>query len=233
MRQKLVYDLPTRVFHWLFAGLFLVAFAIGKGMDDDSTGYSYHMLAGLTLGFVVLLRVIWGFMGTRHARFTGFALQPAELLGYLKGILSGDKKRWAGHNPASSWAAITMMLLALGLGVTGYLMTSGAGNEALKEVHELFANALIVIVVLHLTGIVLHTLRHREWIGLSMIDGKKEQAADPEVIPSSKTAFGVILLVLTVIFGANLLKNYDSAGRKLPFFGTELQLGENGDEHDD
>ena len=105
MRQHLVYDLPTRIFHWLFAGLFLTAFVIAKTIDDESAIYSWHMLAGLTLSFVVVLRILWGFFGTQHARFSGFALNPMDLLSYFKGILTGEKRRWAGHNPASSWAA--------------------------------------------------------------------------------------------------------------------------------
>jgi cytochrome b len=60
VRQHLVYDLPLRFFHWLFAGLFLIGFTIAKTVDDESVLFNYHSLAGLTLGFLVLLRVVWG-----------------------------------------------------------------------------------------------------------------------------------------------------------------------------
>lgn len=72
MKTKRVYDYPTRVFHWLFALLFVIAFTIGTTVDDDSALFLFHMLAGLVLCALVLFRVIWGFVGTKHARFSGF-----------------------------------------------------------------------------------------------------------------------------------------------------------------
>lgn len=224
MQRKLVYDLPTRVFHWLFAVLFLTSFIITKTVDDDSSFFNYHSLMGLTLGFLVLLRIIWGVFGTQHARFSGFVLNPKDLISYFKGILSGEKKRWAGHNPASSWAGITMMALALGLAATGYLMTSSNNKEAFEDIHELLANGFIIIVVLHIAGIVLHTIRYQEMIGLSMIDGKKVDISADQTIRSPRSGFGILLLGLVVAFGLHLFKNYDSQKNSLQFFGTTLQL---------
>jgi cytochrome b len=233
MRQRLVYDLPTRLFHWLFAGLFLTGFIIAKTIDDESFWFNYHSLAGLTLGFLVLLRILWGVLGTKHARFSGFALNPLELVSYFKGIFSGEKKRWAGHNPASSWAGIVMMLLALGLATTGYLMTSGPNKETFEDVHELLANGFIVVVILHVAGIILHTIRHKEMIGLSMIDGKKADVAIDQTISSSRPAIGILLVGFVVAFGLHLYKNYDNQTRTLQFFGTTLQLSEiSSDKHD-
>lgn len=238
MRQ-LVYDLPTRLFHWGFSGLFLTAFAIAKLIDDDSPVFSYHSLAGLTLGFLVMLRIIWGFTGTKHAKFSGFVLQPRELLNYFKDIVTGHKKRWVGHNPASSWAALTMMALALGLGITGYLMTSGPDKEIFEDVHELLANGFFVVAIMHVLGIVLHTIRYQEMIGLSMVDGKKADVPAIETINSPKPAFGILLIALVVGFGILLYKNYDTNTQSLKVFGTTLKLGEGGAaagdeaEHDD
>lgn len=124
-----IYDLPTRIFHWLFAGSFLTAFTIANTVDDESTIFAYHMLAGLVMGFIVLWRIVWGFIGSTHARFSDFSLNPKSLLQFGKGVLTGQGRLWAGHNPASSWAAITMLLLALALGVTGYLMANGSAGE--------------------------------------------------------------------------------------------------------
>lgn len=227
MRQHLVYDLPTRLFHWLFAGLFLTGFIIAKTIDSESTWFNYHSMAGLTLGFLVLLRIFWGLFGTKHSRFSGFALHPRELVNYIKGILTGDKRRWAGHNPASSWAGIAMMAMGLGLAATGYLMTSGPNKETFEDVHELLANGFIIVVVLHIAGIIIHSIRHQEMIGLSMIDGKKADVAVDQTISSPKSIFGILLVGLVVSFGLYLFKNYDKQTRALQFFGTTLQLGEN------
>lgn len=227
-RQHLVYDVPTRFFHWLFAGLFLTAFFIGKTVDNESLLFTYHMLAGITMVFLVLLRIVWGIFGTRHAKFKNFALNPFDMLKYFKGILSGDKTKWAGHNPASSWAGIVMMLLALGLGFTGYMMTSGSGfKEDFEDIHELLANAFIVVVILHVLGIVLHTLRHREMIGLSMIDGRKADVPAGEQIKSSYFSLGLLFLGIVMAFMMYLAKNYDTQNRTLQIFGSTLQLGEN------
>lgn len=223
----LVYDLPTRVFHWAFAGLFLTGFLIAKLIDSESPWFNYHSLAGLTLGFLVLLRVVWGFTGTKHARFSGFALNPKDLVGYFKGILLNDKRRWAGHNPASSWAGLSMMCLALGLAITGYLMTSGAGKEDFEDLHELLANAFIIVVGFHILGIAVHTLRHREMIGLSMIDGKKVAISAEQTIPSARSATGVLMIALLVAFALYLNVNFNRQTGVLRFLGATLQLSDN------
>ncbi|MFN7903970.1 MAG: cytochrome b/b6 domain-containing protein [Pseudobdellovibrionaceae bacterium] len=226
MERKLVYDLPTRLFHWIFGGLFLIAFAIAKTVDDDSSWFNLHSLVGLTLGFVVLLRIVWGIFGTQHARFSGFALNPMNLITYFTGIMSGEKKRWAGHNPASSWAGLVMMSLALCLAFTGYLMTSGPDKETFEDIHEILANSFMIVVVLHILGILLHTFRYKEMIGLSMIDGKKAEVPPSQTINSSKPFFGYLFVSLVLAFGMYLYKNYDLQKGALQFFGSSLQLGE-------
>lgn len=225
MKKQLVYDLPTRIFHWLFAGLFIAAFLIAKTIDDDSPVFSYHMLAGLMLGFLVILRLVWGLFGSKYAKFSSFALHPGELLSYFKGIVSGDKKKWPGHNPASSWAALAMMGFALGLGITGYLMASGQ-KESFEDLHELLANGFLVVVLLHIAGVLLHALRHRDGIALSMIHGQKNQVTPEAGISSTGTGVALLLIVLLSAFSMYLAKNFNSQTRILNFFGTSLELGE-------
>lgn len=232
MRNQLVYDLPMRIFHWLFAGLFVAAFFIAKTIDDDSPSFSYHMLAGLILGFIVVLRVIWGVVGTRYSRLASFALHPKDLVGYFKGILAGDKRKWAGHNPASSWAAIIMFILTLGLGLTGYLMASGQ-KEAYEDIHELLANGFLVVVLLHVAGVALHTLRHQDSLALSMVDGTKKDIPATEGISRSRPAVALLFLGLVATFAVHLSRNFDPQQRTLNLFGTTLQLGESeGDDGD-
>lgn len=226
MRTTLVYDLPTRLFHWLFSSFFLLSFVIAKVVDDESLVFSYHMLSGLLLGGLVIWRILWGFIGSSHARFSGFNLNPIDLKDYFLGILSGSKKRWPGHNPASSWAAITMFFLALGLAVSGYLMSTG-NKEAFEDIHEFMANSFIVLVVLHVAGVILHSIRHQDAIALSMVDGKKELAESSQAIPSSKRFAAVVLIALVVSVGLSLFKKFDSQNRTLNVFGQSLQLGEN------
>lgn len=227
MRNKLVYDLPTRLFHWLFTGLFIVAFFIAKVIDDESYVYSYHMLAGITLSFVVLLRILWGFVGTKNARFANFPLSYSALFSYFQSLLRGDKKKWSGHNPASSWAALIMLALALALGVTGYLMTSGPNKETYEDIHEIFANAFVLVVIAHIAGLILHTLRHKDGVGFSMLDGKKQDVPETDVITSSRPVLGLLLLAIVTSFVIYLVRQYDTQKRTLNLFGTTLQMGEN------
>ena len=225
MRKTLIYDLPTRLFHWLFAGFFLTSFVIAKTIDDETVLFSYHMISGLLLGGLVLWRLVWGFVGSQHARFADFSLHPMELKNYFAGFIFGSKKKWSGHNPASSWAALVMLVLAASLAVTGYLMTTGS-KEAVEDIHELLANAFIVVVGLHVTGVILHTLRHRDWIGLSMLDGKKDLHESSEAITSKRPIAAVVLIALVGGFAFYLNNNFDTTQGTLNLFGSRLEIGE-------
>lgn len=233
MHQVRVYDLPTRLFHWLFAGFFITAFAIANLVDDDSARFSLHMLAGLGMVFVVAWRLAWSLVGTRHARLSDLVLSPTQLVAYFKGMFSGNGRRWTGHNPASSWAAVAMVSLALGLGTTGYLMATGVGGESLKDAHELMANAFLAVVLLHIGGVLVHMLRHRDRLASSMVTGTKPALASDQVAVRAMPVAGVALVVMTGLFMGYLLQTYDAQARTLGLFGTTLQLGEVEDAHED
>lgn len=233
MRNQLVYDLPMRAFHWAFAGLFITAFIIAKTVDDESPVFSYHMLAGILLVSTVILRVLWGFIGSRNSRFSSFALHPMELISYFTGILSGSKRTWAGHNPASSWATLAMLALSLGLGVSGFLMAKGYG-EAFEDIHELMANAFLVVVLLHIAGVILHGFRHQDGIAFSMVDGRKAGVPETQAIARQHPAVAVFFVIFIVSFAGYLTRNFDGSTKSLKIFGTTLQLGESEDEgHDE
>jgi cytochrome b len=230
MKKQLVYDLPIRIFHILFAGLFAISFLITKTVDDESTLFLYHMLAGFILVFLVLLRIIWGLVGTKYSKFTSFSLRPKDLLTYFTGIISGDHRKWVGHNPASSWAAVLMFGLALGLGATGYLMANGQ-KETFEDIHEIFANGFLVIVILHITGVFLHAFRHQDGIAMTMLGGAKNNISSAEAISKPRPLVALLFLGLVAGFAAHLVKNFDSQKQTLNFLGKTLQLGE--DEKDD
>ncbi|MCB0319764.1 MAG: cytochrome b/b6 domain-containing protein [Bdellovibrionales bacterium] len=231
MKSIRVYDLPTRVFHWLFALSFVVAFTIGNTVDDDSALFSYHMIAGIVLCCLVVFRVVWGIFGTEFARFSRFSLNPKSLSAYFSGILKGEPRKWAGHNPASSWAALAMMACALGLGITGYLMSTGYGGEDLEEVHELLANGFLVIVFLHVGGVILHTVRHKDSIWKSMISGRKLGLSENVRPVSANSVVGIMLFITTVGLYSYLIQEFNPRTRTLTLFGTKFHLGEN-EEHE-
>lgn len=231
MKKILIYDLPTRIFHWLFSLLFVVAFLMAKTIDDDNPLFSYHMLAGLILGQLVLLRILWGVIGTRYARFSSFALRPRELIEYFKGILSGDKKKWVGHNPASSWGAIVMLGSALFLAVSGILMTSGY-KKLFEDAHEIVANIFLITVLLHIAGVLLHSFRHHDGITSAMINGKKSGHENDTKIESVKPLTAIVLLLFVFVFLGQMFLGYNVSTNELNFYGKTLILGEKDKDHD-
>jgi len=226
----LVWDVPTRVFHWLLTAALVAALSIALVVDDDSSVFRFHMLLGLIAGFLVILRLLWGVVGSRYARFGSFLFGPEALFGYLQGALRGGGERTVGHNPGSAYAIYAMLLLTLGLGATGLLRTSG---EAFEELHEIMAYLMLSVIVAHILGVVWHTIRHRENIALSMIDGRK--AGDPsQAIRSSHLLVGVALLAVSAWWTFAIFSGYDArAGQlRLPVLDRTIRLGEHREEGD-
>lgn len=225
MPPVLIWDLPTRIFHWLFASGFTIAAVIAMLLGDDSPLFPYHSIIGLTLAFMVGLRLIWGVLGTRFARFTSFAYGPTAVITYLAGVLRGSGKRHVGHNPASAYAIYAMLGLIIALAVTGMMM--GTGNDGVEDVHEILAYMMIAVVGAHVVGVLVHTIRFDENITASMIHGRKR--CDPSIaIRSARPAPAALFLLATSAFSISLTARYDSITRQatLPILGIRISLGE-------
>jgi len=231
MNKVKVYDLPTRMFHWLFAGLFVFAFAIAKIIDDDSPSYSYHMLAGIFMLFLVVLRAFWGVVGGHYAKFSSFKLSPSDLVQYFASLLSSKGKRYLGHNPASSFAAIGMFIFTIALAVTGILMSKGINKDFFEEVHEICASGFVITVIIHIIGVIFHQTQHKDGIIYSMINGSKSGAENLQGITSNHNLVATIFLGLVISFAIYLSQNYDSNTQNLDLFGTQIKLGENDHKH--
>lgn len=226
MNPVLIWDLPTRLFHWLLSAGFIAAAVIALAIGEHSPLFPYHAIIGLTIALMVVLRVVWGIVGTRYARFGSFIFGPAAVIEYMQGALIGGGKRHLGHNPGSAVAIFALLALVLALAVTGFMM--GQGNEAIKEVHEILAWTTVGVVVVHVLGVAFHTIRHRENITASMIHGRKRAGAS-DAISSAKPIVAVLFLIVAGGWAVGLLRNYNPATQTttLPLLGTSLQLGEN------
>ena len=134
-----------------------------------------HKGAGYVVLALVAVRVVWGFVGSRHARFRDFVPRPQGLLAYLKSLRGGHPRRYLGHNPAG--AAMILLLLAMLIltGGSGWLMTTDAfwGIEWLENLHAAAANLTVVLIFAHVAGVVFSSLAHRENLVLAMITGRK------------------------------------------------------------
>ncbi|MBS0189885.1 MAG: cytochrome b/b6 domain-containing protein [Phycisphaerales bacterium] len=225
----LIWDLPVRLFHVGFASCWIAALFLALGFSHSSRWFPYHSLVGLVLAFVVALRIAWAFAGTRHAKLGAFLYSPMAVFQYLKSALTWKDTRHQAHNPASAYAILAMIALTVAQVVTGLLV--GSGNRRLKDVHEMLAYAMIAVIVTHVLGVVLHTIRHREFIALSMITGLKpdlgpEGSAQP--IRSSRPVAAVILVLATFAFAAAIFRSYNPIRQstRLPVLGIEIPIGE-------
>ena len=167
--KVLVWDVPTRVFHWLlalsFAGAFLTA---------ESERYrDVHVMLGYAVLGLVAFRLVWGVVGSRYARFWSFAYGPRSVLTYVKSLLTGSPQHYLGHNPAGSWAIYALLALSLLAGASGYAAYSDIGGHWMEDVHEALANTLLGVVLVHVGGVLVSSLLHRENLVRSMLTGYK------------------------------------------------------------
>ncbi|HMS54047.1 MAG TPA: cytochrome b/b6 domain-containing protein [Fimbriimonadaceae bacterium] len=217
-----VWDAPVRIFHWCFAGGFIFAYLIANVTDEDSTLFAYHTLAGYALAGLVLFRVIWLIAGTKWSRLSGLALNPKDLVTYMVGVFSKKHASHTGHNPATSWTLLAMLLCANGLAWTGWQMSNGL--EIGEDIHALLANAFMALVAVHVGGVLFHSLRHCDGLVLSMIHGHKRLEHEQSIPARSGVA---LLMVAVITVGATLATSYEPATGTLRIPGTEriLKLG--------
>jgi len=168
-QRILVWDLPTRVFHWLLAGSFLGAF-----LTAESERYrDIHVVLGYTVLGLVAFRFLWGVVGTRYARFSSFPIAPRRVFQYLKSLFTRSPQHHVGHNPAGSLAIYAILALAVLAAITGYAAYNEIGGEWLAELHEGAANAMLGLVVIHIGAVVVSSLIHRENLVAAMLNGYK------------------------------------------------------------
>jgi cytochrome b len=166
----LIWDLPTRVFHWALAASFVGAYLLAE--EDGSR--NLHVMFGYTVAGLLIFRVLWGFVGSTHARFRDFAYGPGAAAGYLRDLVRGRARDYDGHNPAGSWAIYALLTLAAATALTGWLYYNGIGGETFEEIHEMLANAWLVTVAVHLAGVIVASLAHRRNLAAPMITGHRE-----------------------------------------------------------
>jgi cytochrome b len=164
-----VWDPFVRVFHWSLASLFVIAYMTGNKVEW------LHLSAGYVIAALIVLRVGWGFVGLKHARFSDFVRPPGEALAYLRDITRHRAKRYLGHNPAGGAMVLALLTLLVGTGVTGHMMTTDAfwGAQWVEDMHGTLANLTVVLIVVHVLGVLAASVQHRENLVRSMITGRK------------------------------------------------------------
>ncbi len=191
----LVWDWPTRAFHWLLVASFAGAFVTA----ESERWRDVHVVLGYSAAGLIAFRLLWGLVGTRYARFANFVAGPGRVLTYLKGITMGRPQHFTGHNPAGGWAIVALLG---GLAITvasGWATYTERGGHFVEELHETIGNGLLLLVGIHVAGVVVGSFLHRENLVASMISGFKQ--GDPaEAIRRSHAVIAIALVAALAAF---------------------------------
>ena len=177
MNQIKVWDPLVRIVHW---GLAILVFS--NFVNEE--GHQAHRWIGYAATALVLVRIVWGFVGTQHARFSDWFPTPRRVVEYTQLKLSGQAPRYIGHNPLGAVMMLALLALIINQGITGYMMGTDTffGEKWLEEWHGFTANLMLVLVGLHILGAVFESRKQKENLPMSMIHGYKRAEA-----PEDKT----------------------------------------------
>jgi cytochrome b len=166
--NEIVWDLPTRILHWLIALPVLMNFFI-EGGD------LLHNILGYIALAAVFLRLLWGMKTRSHGRVSSFPLRWSELKEHALTIFQTNSKKYVGHNPMASWTYILIWTLVILLGVTGFMLGLDAfwGLDWVEKTHETFSVALQVLVLFHFIGLIVDSIKFKRKTWLGMITGRK------------------------------------------------------------
>ncbi len=195
--RVLVWDLPVRVFHWLLA----LSFAGAWLTSESERWHLAHITFGYTMAGLVGFRLVWGLIGTRHARFGAFVHAPAAAWRYLKSLFTSTPEHPIGHNPAGALAIVGLLALIALTAATGWANEIDLAGDWLEEVHELSANALLLLVLVHLVGVAVGSLMHRENLVRSMITGRKRGPAEQGITRPWRWLGALLLLAVLGFWG--------------------------------
>ncbi|HJV72254.1 cytochrome b/b6 domain-containing protein [Ideonella sp.] len=193
----LVWDAPVRVMHWLM----VLSFA-GAWLSAESERWRLlHITLGYTLAGLVAARLVWGLVGTQHARFVSFVRGPTAALDYLRALLQGRAPHFSGHNPAGALAIVGLLALAAATTALGWAVEAELGGDWLEEAHEALATGMLALVGLHVLGVVVGSLAHRENLARAMFTGRKLGPAR-DAIGRRWRALALVILIFVASFWA-------------------------------
>jgi cytochrome b len=170
-----VWDRIVRTFHWSLFALFAIAFYTRDKWEQ------IHIAVGYAIFALVLVRVLWGFWGTAHARFHDFLYSPRTIVRFLVDTARFRARRYLGHNPAGGAMVVALLLVLTVICGSGVLMTLDFfwGVQWIELIHETATYAMLALIALHVAGVILASIEHRENLITSMITGRK-RAQTPE-----------------------------------------------------
>jgi cytochrome b len=172
-----VWDLFVRTFHWM------LVLSFGTAWLSSHSSEGIHHFTGYVAAGLILIRLPWGVLGPPYARFSQFARNPAVTVRYLLAMLRGSETRFIGHNPAGGAMVLTLMAATVTTSLTGWMMTTSAyfGVDWVESAHSISAHGLLLLVFVHVGGVILASIRHRENLVVAMITGRKRKAEAEDI----------------------------------------------------
>lgn len=203
MEKRLIWDIPTRLFHWLLVACILAQYLTAEVFD----AIDWHFKIGyFTLG-LILFRLCWGFIGTTYAKFSQFLAGPGKVVAYAKTLTNKHSEEHAGHNPLGGWMVIALLLLVAAQGVSGlfigddifsngpyYDAVSDATRDVMNAIHHTAFNILLAAIALHIAAVVFYARFKKQLLVPAMLHGKK--ATNEPGISSSRLILALILVLL-------------------------------------
>ena len=172
-----VWDPVIRIFHWSLVVSFATAWFTSSSRDET------HQWIGLIAAALIAFRLLWGFVGSPYARFAQFIRNPKTTVNYAVDIIKNREARYIGHNPAGGMMVLALLFGVAGTAITGYLMTTDAwyGEDSMQITHSAFAYGVVFLLIGHIGGVILASIRHKENLVAAMVTGQKVQAQDGDV----------------------------------------------------
>lgn len=204
LRRIHVWDAPTRLFHWSLLALIVLCWFTG----EEENLATVHRVAGEAIAGLLVFRVIWGFVGGEHSRFSDFAAGPAAVINHLRDLMSPAPKRHLGHNPLGGIAVFLLLAVTTTVVVSGLFSSNeglagpfaGRWGFELSDLHETAFRVLQGLVALHVLGVAVESWKTRDALAPAMITGSKTRRADEPGADARKA--GLVALLFALLAGA-------------------------------
>lgn len=199
-----VWDIPVRLFHWTL--VLLVAFS---WLAAEMEWMAWHMYSGYAVLTLVLFRILWGFVGSTHARFSDFIYGPRALIGYIKTLPSRTAAKFAGHNPLGGISVVLILLCVLAQAGTGLFANDDIINEGplfkhvskelsdwLTTIHKYNFNVLLTLIGVHVAAVLYYLIYKSENLIKPMFTGRKHLPAGTAQAPMCSPVLAVVALAV-------------------------------------
>jgi cytochrome b len=196
-----VWDWPLRLFHWTLVVAIAVAFL---SSEEDSALNEWHVLSGWVAAVLIIFRIVWGFVGGEHSRFSDF-VRPSRVRHHISQLARGERQPSLGHNPLGGVAVLILLALT-----AATIWTGGFGGEQAEQLHETLAWVLLAMVAVHVLAVVVMSVLERENLVRAMVTGDKPAARHPGAEDARAPGIMALLVAAVVVAATSyLIVRYD------------------------